>query len=1275
MSATKTISNSFVVTTVEDGVSQPYYIETQETWSNVASVANSSTEPSPNAGWFNYTPAKGSWTYLWRRSRTMTLNEETREYVAGPWSYQRLSGENGTSISVKGTVATINDLPTTHADGDAYVVEADRHLYMWSSEAGRWLDIGEFKGESGKTYYTHIAWATDVTIGGNVPSKPTGQTTTPNASSVTGFTVSPVDGCKWIGVMVNETVADSTTANLYTWQESKGEDAVVYFITANQSNMTILSDETSVSNSITARLWRREGETSSLYSAYLGIYTQNVNGTRTRVASATDSSITASVTADTSTKCVEVYAWETAPSTSEIANPSTYLARVEISVTKHGDTGPMGESNIQLTLDNVQDTVVIDTLGTMLIPANVTIAKLWDGHTQITDTTKMSFDAYLNGRDIINDTSGAFRIVNNGPQTSGGVYIGNEFEFENLEALTPDSYRIEIGCTYNGVRYTAIWGINIIQGDDKYEVEITPDNVAFNTSAGTPSSVTASVRIYHIDATQERTQITSLPGSQWRLRYYTSSATPSYDQGGNLTLNSGVWTFNLTASNLRTYNYYQVALWYVDRNGNYAIADIDTIEFIKAANGADGVTYEILPNIESITIPSDQSSTTVDLSAQFVTRASDGTTSSVNLNTVVAYRNTDGTYPSSVILRVNNVPGFSSPGTQITNAAQAVVIFTYPLNITPTASNYTTVWTNKREIPVISNGSTGGPGPKGDIGRGYYYDGEYDSSKTYELTATQAPYVSYNGLYWLRVGEDGSTTTDVPSSSSADWSIMTNDFKYLITEAMFTDFAKLGSAIFNRDWMYSQYSNSLTFIYSGSYTASAQSWTQIGSTFEVKQGVKYSVFITCRCTTSSGAVFQVFYGSSSGAGRLHATGTTSAIYTLNFVGEQDGEANIRVYANANVTCYVTRIALDINGNYTDISPSFMNNDTLVLYDNSVNMTSVYNTSTSTTYTPIVNAPVYLVAGKSYKVVATARKNASTSSTLYVRMRWVGTSTNVSSTYMYFSTVSFTTKNFTVTPTESGWAYPVWGFASSSSNNNVHLTYLAIEPDEPHVPMVAVDWLTGYAHFGGDRIRFNPDGSGHVAGGNLRWDVNGNMRVKHTFALCKIVGSTATSSPQTLPLLASQKGSDYTTCFMENVAASSGIDGDVSDYLPSRISLYYPSNYYGASYSRATCSVILPPATDYIGLEIEIMAKGNDSGCCEFCIQGGSSSSLVLLDPNLNNLPYGITINVDERSGRSSYTYDGSGSSFVRLLAVSFETDGTNYYGWMVMDSHNAYIGS
>jgi hypothetical protein len=42
-----------------------------------------------------------------------------------------------------------------------------------------------------------------------------------------------------------------------------------------------------------------------------------------------------------------------------------------------------------------------------------------------------------------------------------------------------------------------------------------------------------------------------------------------------------------------------------------------------------------------------------------------------------------------------------------------------------------------------------------------------------------------------------------------------------------------------------------------------------------------------------------------------------------------------------------------------------------------------------------------------------------------------------------------------------------------------------------IPKLMLDFLTGAAYFGAKKIMFNPDGSGHLANGNIEWDAAGN----------------------------------------------------------------------------------------------------------------------------------------------------------------------------------------
>ena len=242
----------------EDGMSQPSYMRTQEAWSNAEAVASSSTEPTPNGGWSDNTPSNpNNYAYLWRRSCQMVLNTSTRQYAqSGGWTYVRLSGTNGTSINPKGTViavaASSGSLPSSgvstgdlaivvgdsilfrysggwshvsaaSSDGDCYVIsesctyggeDVKGHMFMFSTEASQWIDLGKFKGDSGLTYYTHIAWADDVTIVNNV------------ATAVSGFSVGiGTDGeaKPWMGICIDLNASDPSTFSSYKWKYLKGE--------------------------------------------------------------------------------------------------------------------------------------------------------------------------------------------------------------------------------------------------------------------------------------------------------------------------------------------------------------------------------------------------------------------------------------------------------------------------------------------------------------------------------------------------------------------------------------------------------------------------------------------------------------------------------------------------------------------------------------------------------------------------------------------------------------------------------------------------------------------------------------------------------------------------------------------------------------------------------------------------------------------------------------------------------------------------------------------
>ena len=94
----------------------------------------------------------------------------------GPIGATGPTGPAGTSVSLKGTVAAVINLPASgNTVGDSYIVTANGHIYVWSGST--WTDAGTFVGATGATGPTGAA----STVTG--PTGPTGA-----ASTVTGPT-------------------------------------------------------------------------------------------------------------------------------------------------------------------------------------------------------------------------------------------------------------------------------------------------------------------------------------------------------------------------------------------------------------------------------------------------------------------------------------------------------------------------------------------------------------------------------------------------------------------------------------------------------------------------------------------------------------------------------------------------------------------------------------------------------------------------------------------------------------------------------------------------------------------------------------------------------------------------------------------------------------------------------------------------------------------------------------------------------------------------------
>ena len=65
----------------------------------------------------------------------------------GPQGPQGPAGADGTSISIQGSAATENDLPTSGNNGDGYIVQSTGFLWIW--DGSDWIEAGNIQGPAG----------------------------------------------------------------------------------------------------------------------------------------------------------------------------------------------------------------------------------------------------------------------------------------------------------------------------------------------------------------------------------------------------------------------------------------------------------------------------------------------------------------------------------------------------------------------------------------------------------------------------------------------------------------------------------------------------------------------------------------------------------------------------------------------------------------------------------------------------------------------------------------------------------------------------------------------------------------------------------------------------------------------------------------------------------------------------------------------------------------------------------------------------------------------
>lgn len=104
----------------------------------------------------------------------------------------------------------------------------------------------------------------------------------------------------------------------------------------------------------------------------------------------------------------------------------------------------------------------------------------------------------------------------------------------------------------------------------------------------------------------------------------------------------------------------------------------------------------------------------------------------------------------------------------------------------------------RKTLPVTSDGI---------LGKLVYPAGIYNVSTTYTATTKSTPMVEENGLYYylaITGSVKGISPSEDVAAKGGNWELM-DSFKAVFTDILMANFAKLASAIFSGDYMFSQY--------------------------------------------------------------------------------------------------------------------------------------------------------------------------------------------------------------------------------------------------------------------------------------------------------------------------------------------------------------------------------------------------------------------------------------------------------------------------------------
>lgn len=508
-----------------------------------------------------------------------------------------------------------------------------------------------------------------------------------------------------------------------------------------------------------------------------------------------------------------------------------------------------GENAIVVDLDNESEVMLYDGSGNRVSQVATSQATLLNGNTPVTNGVTWR---------IPNATG--VTLKNNGNATAG-TYSGDTDcwistdGLVTVRGLAAADAEISVMAGYNQNYYYSKFTLHKQIGGDKYDLVVSPNAIPYNSTSQTPYQTSVVVSLYKtsIDGTRA---LSAPPSGYVTAVFYGEDATP------NVTSQTSSFTFAVLpaatdANNVRIV----VCRLSNDQIVDGSILDSETIPIARTANGGSPTIYSLLPTHETLNFTRNTDGTFVQPSftvmcgiekqvgtERTVMTSGQEPPSSEHLNMLYRLVKTDGTHVNVNGSTVSsngsdNRHDWAWMKSQSDNAREEGGAWTSDWSVTVLAAagyvalefavisslpyhdrlNVTEdLILRKVRIPILYDGGPGGIGETGHTGRFFYYDGPYDSSKTYRIEASQSPYIKYtdpndqslSGFFMLDYGGTEPPTIPyevtgvAPSFSPGDnnpWTQMSSQHQYYIARAFFADNAYLGAFIINVDWMLSQY--------------------------------------------------------------------------------------------------------------------------------------------------------------------------------------------------------------------------------------------------------------------------------------------------------------------------------------------------------------------------------------------------------------------------------------------------------------------------------------